>query len=397
MASLSSTASSKSNNNLWMWNCGDCPLPPDYEPSHSLCSSLTSTNDSFELAEKRAFYHLERSLKLTPVSEDIAICERALELFAAIKKSSASEKDGGDLIKVLQELNLHTFKENGPLSLPSPSTCSERTLHYAQMNWETLDESVPWSDQATLEWVLYALRSKKSPQIMAALCLVGRINDENEHEASKGGIRPLEEVYGRLHLLVINAFTMMKASSDQIAILTASSDLTSLKRYTQEILEVLEDEQDNDYVPSSKEDEGIMVFSVASCDECECALFLPEFQRCPMNCELEVYELKENDRYCDLCEQPIQPGTVIRRCTKCSVDFCQTCSGPWWHQVGKDCDLCIHHYTEDEKSSEFIRIEKKEDLGEQLADYFEEEGEGEWLNDEDERKEVVKEGKEGER
>ena len=382
MTSLTSTASATSTNERWMWRYNTTAIAPPYESSSSTNQpALTSTNDPVELAERRCYYHLERSQKITPTSTDIAVCERAMSIFRNIKHASASEKEGSELVHVLEELNLHTLKENGPLSLPSPSSCSERTLHYAQMNWETIDESVPWSDQATLEWVLYGLRSQARASTMAALCLVGRLDQVNAHEAPNDETRSLEEVYGRLHVLVINALSWMKATPEQIEVITQSNDIVELKHNCQTMVDLLEDAHEEDDAPglNHENDNGPWVFSVASCDECAAALFLPEFQRCPMNHTLSVCELKEKNRYCDLCEQTIQVGSVIRRCTKCGIDFCQTCSGPWWHEVGQESDLCVHHYNEKKKG--YVRIQQREDLGEQLVDYFEEEGEGEWLEE----------------
>ena len=363
----------------WMWACADRALPPLFNPTTSTTSlPLASTFDPLDLSEKRVEYHLERSLKLTPTPEDIPALERAVELFATLK-DAPSEELGAEILQVLTGLELHQFKEGGPLELPSPTDCPERVLHYAQLSFESLDESMAWSDQSTLEWAIYSLTCGDDAIAVTSMNLLSHIEDTQTHEVHNGQERTADEVFALLHPLLLACATMPRESpifafhpvvEQQVNKINGMESLPELKSfcklYTDTFEEVYEELYDGEF-------DGV---SVANCDTCQSQLILPEYQRCPKNCELQVKEVQDSKHVCDYCGKQIQPGTVIRSCESCDFDLCQCCGGPWWHKSGCS-DLCIHHYDGD--AAGYVRIEQKEDLGAELEEYFEEEGEGEWL------------------
>ena len=253
---MASLATSTNENHQWMWMCEDRSLPALWTSETPMQPPLISHHDPLELAEKRVIYHLERCQKIIPLHNDIPTCERALELFAIIKESP-TEAAGGQLMETLTELNLHTFKENGPLSCASPLGMEERTLHYAQLNWETVDESMPWTDQATLEWVLYGLRSNEQSVAFAALSLIGHVNHVAVHETASGSAsRTSEEIFSLLHPLpehpLWNELRGMKELRDMVS-------LEEFKEFCQAAADGLLIEEEDD-------SEGFIGFTVAGCD-----------------------------------------------------------------------------------------------------------------------------------
>ena len=377
MASL--TASTTDTDREWMWSCDNRTLPPFFNPATSTTiPPLATTYDPLDLSEKRVQYHLERSRNLTPApGDDLQALEHALTLFATLKETPSKEI-GDEILRVLTDLNLHHFKEGGPLELASPNNCPERVLHYAQLNYESLDDSIAWSDQSTLEWAMYSLSCGDDAIAVTAMNLLSRIEDELTHETN----RTSNEIFSMLHPLLIAASTMKRESpifefhpavAASVANIATMESLTELKIWCK----MYADTFDEVYEELYEQDEG-EIFSVANCDECQAQLILPEFQQCENLHELHVHEVEDALHTCTYCKKAIQQGTLIRGCPlkECDFQLCQTCGGPWWHKIGCS-DLCVHHYDDEgesgkSKSEGYVKVERKEDLGVEMEEYFDE-------------------------